>query len=114
MRRLSGRQRLACGELNMHVQCRLNWAGWRAVYGVSHRKVQGIDRRCRVQRLCTWDFFGIDWSSSVHELRGRDVFDNSRGRCKFDMCHLSVRHQLTCGEPSFDELHLQRGINWAE
>jgi hypothetical protein len=96
MRRLSGRQRLVCGELNMHVQCRLNRAEWRAVYWVPHWQVQVIDRRCRVQRLCSRDIFGIDRSSSVHELRGRDVFDNSRGRCKFDMCLLSVsRHQLT-------------------
>jgi hypothetical protein len=28
------------------------------------------------------------------------------------MQRLSFRHQLACGERSFDELHLQRGLYW--
>ena len=99
MHRLSVRLQLACGERSfdeLHLQRGLYWTGWWRMHSVCCRKVQGIDRTSRVQRLCSRDLFGIDWSSSsVHELRDRDVFDNSRGRCKFDMCHLSVRHQLT-------------------
>ena len=49
----------------------------------------------------------------LHGLRGGQVFHGSRGRSKLDMHLLSVRLRLDCGERSSDELHLQRGINWA-
>ncbi len=49
----------------------------------------------------------------MHGLRGRDVFDSSRGLSKLDMQRLSVKLHLACGERSFDELHLQRGVFWA-
>jgi hypothetical protein len=49
----------------------------------------------------------------LHGLRGGQVFHGSRGRSKLDMYPLSVRLQLACGERRFDELHLQRGLNWA-
>ena len=49
----------------------------------------------------------------MHGLRGRDVFHSSRGLSKLDMQRLSAKLQLACGERSFDELHLKRGVFWA-
>jgi len=98
MCRLSVRIQLACGERSfdeLHLQHGLYWTGWWHMHRLYCRNVQGIDR-----------------ISCVHELRGRDLFYSSKGRIKFDMSCLSVSLHLVGGEPSFDELHLQRGLNW--
>jgi hypothetical protein len=52
--------------------------------------------------MCGRKVQDVDRISSVHGLRGRDVFYSS----KLDMQRLSVKLELTGGEHSFDEVHL--------
>jgi hypothetical protein len=95
MHRLSVKLLLDSGQLSfdaVHLQRGLIWARRRDVLSVRGRKVQGINR-----------------SSSVHGMRRRDLFYN-RG---LDMHCLSFKLLLACGELSFDELLLQRGLIWA-
>ena len=98
MQRLSVKLQLTCGERifdELHLQHWMDRARWRLVHSMCCRKVQGIDRTSRVQRLCS-----------------KDVFGRSKSRY---MQRLSVSLQLACGERSFDELHLQRrlvGAGW--
>jgi hypothetical protein len=66
------------------------------VHSVRGRKVQGVNRIGR-----------------LHLLSGRDVLHSSRGLRNLDMQRLPVKLQLACGERSFDELHLKRGVFWA-
>ena len=117
MQRVSVKLHLTCGERSfdeLHLQRRIFWARWSHVRSVRARKVQGVKRIGRVHGLRGRDVFFIYWCSSVHQLWSRDLFDRIRGLSKLDMQRLSVKLQLACGEHSFDELHLQRRINWAE
>jgi hypothetical protein len=75
------------------------------------RKVQGLDRISSVHGLRGRDVFYSNWCNPLHEMRDRDVLYSSRGLSKLDMQRLSVKLQLACGESRLDELRLQRGLS---
>jgi hypothetical protein len=83
------------------------------MHSVLGRTVHGVNRIGRVHGLWGRHVFYSNWSNLVQQLWSRDVFYNTRGLSNFDMLHLSVKLQVTCGELSFGELHLQRGLFWA-
>jgi hypothetical protein len=93
MQRLSVKLQLACGERELHLQRRINWAEWRPVRSVRGRKVQVVDRICRLLGL-----YGrvILW--------GHDLFllYSSRGQSKIDMHRLPVKQHIALWEHSFD------------
>ena len=90
---LSGKLQLACGESSsdkLHLQ---------------HRRIR-TERR-HVHTVRSWNVQTTHRSRRVHELRDGDVLDSCRGHRNRNVLELSDKLQLACGEPSFDELHLQ-------
>ncbi len=89
MHPLSVKLHLACGELSFdelqHLQLRLLWTCWRPLHSVCGRKVQGVDRISSVHGLRGRDIFYRNWCSPVHQLWSRDLFDSSKGLIKHDM-----------------------------